>query len=185
MEYIVLDQETEKKLNEITKKISALQNWGYDESVKNLHIDQKKYNGAGFIDLKRLANNYQPDLNMASILWNTQKREEQIVACFLLPTDTNKEKITQLASLCSTYEVAEYLGAIHIAKRTDLPEIISLWKNTTDALQQTALLTAVARHLITQQEAPLITTEEFQQLLNQKYEDKYVQLIIKRHQNMQ
>ena len=83
MEYAVLSPDTQKTFQEIQQRIRRLQNWGSIASLKNLGLPSGNQVGASFVSLKQLASSYSPDEQLAFLLWNTQKREEQIIACLL------------------------------------------------------------------------------------------------------
>lgn len=181
MKYIILDKETEKTLNEIQKRIHRLQNWGSIDSLNNMGIGTQQQVGASFVSLKTLAEQYPANERVATILWNTRKREEQIIACFLFPGDTNREKITQSIQTCYNEELAEYFGSVFLSRHKELADIINTWINSSVPHMQIAALTAGARHLIINRTAPLISVIFFKELANKEYEDKYVQLVARRY----
>ena len=111
MEYAVLSPDTQKTFQEIQQRIRRLQNWGSIASLKNLGLPSGNQVGASFVSLKQLASSYSPDEQLAFLLWNTQKREEQIIACLLLPKKINKEKII-------------YIDPYHIDKNYNDADII-------------------------------------------------------------
>ncbi len=181
MEYIVVDRKIHEKLSEIQRRIRRLQNWGCIDSLKNLGADTQNQIGASFVSLKTLAGQYTPDEKIASLLWNTGKREEQIVACFLLPKKINKEKITQLFSNCRSHEIAEYIGSIYLSAHPELPEIMKNWIASSNPYFQTAALTAGARHLLLHKSDSLISPAYFKQLTEAEYNDRYTQLVALRY----
>lgn len=181
MDYVILNKDTEEKIKEISRRIRRLQNWGSISSLRHLGMNTRQQVGASFVSLKTLAAQYTPDENVAEALWLTQQREEQILACFLLPKKINKEKITQFMSLCISPEIAEYMGFLVIAEHPDLREIVESWTNSSVPFLQTAALCAGARHLVLHKDAPLIPQSLFKALLNKEYEDKYVRLVAVRY----
>lgn len=181
MKYFVLTPETEQKLAEIKRRIHRLQNWGSIVSLEHLGINPEKQVGASYLSLKTLAARYQPDENLAYALWNTQRREEQILACFLLPKKINKEKIIQLIPGCISEEVAEYMGSLFLSEHPELPEIIQKSKESAEPFFQIAALCAGARHLRLNKTNPLISPDLFKILINKEYENKYVRLVADRY----
>ncbi|CCZ09680.1 MULTISPECIES: DNA alkylation repair protein [Odoribacteraceae] len=181
MEYSVLSPDTEPRFKEIQKRIRRLQNRGNIESLEHLGINTENQIGASFLSLKTLAACYQPDENLAILLWNTCKREEQIVACLLLPKKINKEKITQLIQSCYNTELAEYFGSLYLCHQENLKEIASEWSDSNIPFQQIAALTACARHLILYKSAPVISADFLKLLSHKDYTDKYVKLVASRY----
>lgn len=179
--YTVLQPETEQKLNEIRRRIRRLQNRGNIESLKNLGVDTSDQIGASFISLKTLASTYSPDEQLATLLWNIRKREEQIIACFLLPKKINKEKITQLIQDCCNTEIAEYFGSLYLCHEENLAEIALEWGDSDEPFRQISALTACARHFILYKSAPKIALDLFKTLINKEYNDKYVNLVASRY----
>jgi len=100
MDYVILNKDTEEKIKEISRRIRRLQNWGSISSLRHLGMNTRQQVGASFVSLKTLAAQYTPDENVAEALWLTQQREEQILACFLLPKKMNKEKIISDLDKC-------------------------------------------------------------------------------------
>lgn len=181
MDYIVLNKETEEKVKEISRRIHRLQNWGSISSLRNLGINTQQQVGASYLSLKTLAAHYSPDERLAEALWHTRQREEQIMACFLLPKKINKEKITQLMQDCISPEIAEYMGSLFLAEHKDLAEIIEKWSGSSEFFLQIAALCAGARHLILHKTNPLISADSFKILINKEYKNKYVRLVAERY----
>lgn len=181
MEYVVLSSETQKTFQEIQQRIRRLQNWGSIANLKNLGINPGNQVGASFVSLKQLASRYSPDEQIAFLLWNTRKREEQILACLLLPKKINKEKITQLIQNCYNFEVAEYLGSLYLYNFENLTEIVTEWIDSQKPFMQIAALTACARHLILFKSQSVISKDFFNTLIYKDYKDKYVYLVAQRY----
>lgn len=181
MEYTVIEEDTQKKVNEIRRRIRRLQNRGCIDSLEKIGVNTQGQVGASYLSLKKLAGQYEADEKVASLLWATQQREEQIIACFLLPKKIIKEKITQLMHLCSRSEIAEYFGSVFLFQHAELPEIAREWSNSSIPFLQTAALTACARHLLLNKEKPEISPDFFKTLVNKDYEDPYVRLVAGRY----
>jgi hypothetical protein len=181
VEYMVLDADTESKLQGIRKRIDALQNWGYGESMKSLRLEAGASNGAGFVSLKALAGEYQADKKLAQCLWSCRKREEQIVACFLLPLTTSVAELEELMSSCINHEVAEYMGSLHLAQREDIAELADRWSCSDALFLQVAALTGAARHRILYASDSRISPQTFTMLTNRDYQDRYLKIIANRY----
>lgn len=181
MSYILMDPHYESKFKEIEKRIRCLQSGGTIDSLRNIGANTQQQIGASYVSLKNLAETYEKDEKLAELLWRQQKREEQIMACFLLPAETNKEKITQLMKTCLNHEIAGYLGSVFLVKAPDIATIVTEWIHTGEAVLQTAALTAAARHRILNQEKNQISQALFEQIVNQDYPDPYVQMVAQRY----
>lgn len=180
-DFIFLDSQSEKTFTEICHRIQRLQSGGTIDSLQTIGAVTTNQIGASYVSLKTLAAEYLPDEKLATLLWKQQKREEQIVACFLFPPTINKEKITQFAETCSSYEIAGYLGSILLCRHAELAEIVSAWMLSEKPFLQVAALSGAARHLIVSKEEKKISEERFKQLVNQSYSDKYVELVAQRY----
>lgn len=181
MDYVILTKETEEKIQEIRRRIRRLQNWGSISSLRHLGVNARQQVGASFVSLKELAARYTPDETVAEALWLTRQREEQILACFLLPKTTNKEKITQFMPHCLSPEIAEYVGSLVIAEHPGIRGIMESWCRSSEPFLQIAALCAGARHLVLHKAEPLISQRFFKTLTNREYHDKYVRLVSERY----
>lgn len=181
MEFIVLSQELEEKFNRISRRIHHLQSGGTIESIQTLGVDTRGQIGASFVSLKTLAATFEPDDQLAMLLWKQQKREEQIVACFLFSPNLNKEKIAQLTHSCFSFEIAEYLGSILLSRHPDLKAIAEYGINSPEPFLQVSTLTAIARHLIINKKNPLLTTDFFQQMIKNVFYNGYVEMVAERY----
>ena len=181
MKIRIINKHTETLFQEILRRIQRLQSGGTIDSLREIGADSDKQIGASYVSLKNLASTYQPDESLALLLWNCQRREEQIMACLLFPTEINKEKITQLIYSCLNFEIAGYLGSLYLYKHPDLAETASAWLDTNLPFLQLATLSALARHRIINKEDSLITRDFFLTVVTRTYEDKYVQLVAERY----
>lgn len=181
MEFKIVDKKLDALFQEILKRISRLQSGGTIDSLKEIGADTDKQIGASYVSLKQLASNYNPNEALALLLWNVRRREEQIMACLLLPGNINKEKITQLTDYCLNYEIAGYLGSLFLYKYSFLAEIARDWIESDLPYRQIAMLTALARHLIIYKEDSQITKEFFTSILQREFKDKYVRLAVDRY----
>ena len=181
MEFKIIDKNLEGLYTEILRRIRRLQSGGTLDSLKAIGADTRNQIGASYVSLKELSTHYEANEPLALLLWDTRKREEQIMACLLLPTTTNKEKITQLAQTCLNHEIAGYLGSLYLYKHPELPLLASAWCDTEQPYQQTALLSALARHLLIYKENSKVSETFFQSLIERNYKDKFVQLTVERY----
>lgn len=181
MEFKVVNKQTEVTFHEILRRIHRLQSGGTIDSLRDIGADTGKQIGASYVSLKTLASTYTPDEQLALLLWNRSRREEQIIACMLFPFDLNKEKITQLSPKCINFEIAGYLGALYLYKHPELSTAAQEWLNTNIPYLQLATLTALARHLIIYKDKSQITKEFFENVIHKNYADRYVNLAAERY----
>lgn len=181
MEIKIIPNELEQQFREIRRRIHRLQSGGTLDSLHSIGADTRHQIGASYVSLKDLASRYEACEPLALLLWDTQKREEQIIACLLFPLETNKEKITQLLQTCLNFEIAAYLGSLYLYRHPELPALASAWQDSKLPFQQTALLSALARHLLIYKKDSQIPHSLFHALVQRNYKEKYVQLMAERY----
>ncbi len=181
MTYFPINRELKERFDRIRRKIRRLQQGGCIDSLQRLGIPTDRQVGASFVSLKALAATYPADEQLALMLWGTQCREEQIIACLLFPVTLNKEKITQFMCICDSYEIAEYIGSLFLSRYPQIIAIATEWADSENPFLQTASITACARHLILYKNDPLITAETFTVLYNKDYKDPYVKMVAERY----
>ncbi|MGL5682877.1 MAG: hypothetical protein ACRDDZ_07465 [Marinifilaceae bacterium] len=181
MEFFALNKEQEQLLNELQVRINRLQSGGTLDSVANVGGSTAKHIGASFLSLKTLAARYAKDDKIATILWNSGKREQQIVASFLFTEALNTEKIIQLLSKALNNEVVEYFGSQFMAKHPILPQFASECRDSEDSNIQLVLLSGCAKHLQIYKSDSKIDKEFFELLVNKSYKDPYITLVANRY----
>lgn len=180
-DFKIIDRNLDFRYEEIRKRIRRLQSRGTIDSLETIGANTENQVGASYVSLKQLAADYKPDEQLALLLWNTRKREEQIIACFLLPKKINKEKIIQLIRNCYNTELAEYFGSLYLCHQENLKNLATEWSDTGISFQQIAALTACARHLILYKSASVITADFLRSLSHKDYTDNYVKLVARRY----
>lgn len=181
MDFKIVDKNLDSRFREILRRIRRLQSGGTIDSLKEIGANTDNQIGASYVSLKQLAAQYEPEESLALLLWNTGKREEQIVACMLLPLQMNREKITQLMPDCLNAEIAGYVGSLYLFRHPDLSAIANEWLESGQPFQQVAILTALARHLIVYKNDSRISREYFHSIVHRDYEDVYVQRTAERY----
>lgn len=181
MDFKIIDKNLDSRFREILRRIRRLQSGGTIDSMKEIGANTDNQIGASYVSLKQLATQYEPDEPLALLLWNTHKREEQIVACMLLPLQMNREKITQLIPDCLNAEIAGYVGSLYLFRYPDLNAIANEWLESGQPFQQVAILTALARHLIVYKNDSRISKEYFHSIVHRDYKDIYVQRTAERY----
>ena len=181
MNFKIVDKNLDSCFQEISRRINRLQSGGTIDSLNAIGANTDHQIGASFVSLKQLANQYSSNESLALLLWNTQKREEQILACMLLPEEINKEKITQLIQTCLNFEIAGYLGSLYLHKYSQLVDLATHWLDSENPYQQVAALTALARHRILNKKDSKISEEFFISAIHRNFKDKYVKLLAERY----
>lgn len=175
---------SEKKnsvFEELVRRIDRLQSGGTVDSIRAVGADPGNQVGASYVSLKTLASKYERDEDVALLLWNRRKREEQIVACLLLPRGLNREKIMQLMATCVDYEIAGYVGSLYLCEREDFPDMAISWMDTEEVFAQVALLTALARYIILHKEDNRKAKELLESAVERSYGDEYVRMTAERY----
>ena len=80
MDFKIVNKKSEFLYQEILRRIHRLQSGATIDSLKTVGANTDNQIGASYVSLKQLASQYQPNETLALLLWNTQKREEQIIA---------------------------------------------------------------------------------------------------------
>ncbi len=183
MDFKIVNTQLETQFKEIRRRIFRLQSGGTIDSLITIGANTENQIGASYVSLKQLASNYVPNEPLALLLWHEQKREEQIIACFLLPDNLNVEKITQLCNSCLSFEISEYLGSIYLHKHPLFQEISTAWLDSESPYLQIAALTALSRYFILHKGGGKISKEFYEKSLQREYKHKYVQLLAQRFQH--
>lgn len=145
-----IDSHHEQIFKEISHRILRLQNGKSLDSMEKIGANTNGQIGASYLSLKTLAQNYPQDLETALLLWGTGKREEQIVACFLIPSERLiKEKIIQLLDICYSLELAEYFGTLVLSRYAEQVLLVNEFLQSDNANQQMAALACISRNRIT------------------------------------
>lgn len=181
MDFKIINNHLTTQFQEICRRINRLQSGGTIDSLNTIGANTDNQIGASFLSLKELAGRYTPDEPLALLLWNEHRREEQIVACLLLPHAIEKEKLTQLAADCLSFEIAEYLGSLYLHRHAQLPELTTEWLNSDHPFHQTAALTALSKYLILHKTEGIISKEFYREAVQREFQHKYVQLLAQRY----
>lgn len=181
MEVFPIDKKAEQLFKEVSRRIFRLQNGRSLDSMERIGADTQGQIGAGYLSLKNLAGQYQPDLKLAQLLWGTKKREEQIVACFLFPVqELITEKITQLLQYSYNFEIAEYFGTLVLSKRENIEQTVNEYLNSDHPFLQAAALTAIGRSRIDHKLNSPFTDSYIRNIQHNKFTDNNVQKIYDR-----
>ena len=93
MKFFIQNNELDKSVQEIRRKIRTLMNGVVADSMKDKGIVYKKNFGVDLPHLRDLARKYPPGHDLAQRLWALQIRETMILATLLEPADTFAESM--------------------------------------------------------------------------------------------
>ena len=108
MEFILDNQETEKKFQQILRSIKLRQSGEVAEAMNKSGISYKMNWGVSLLDLRDIARNFDPDHLLALKLWNKQWRETMILATLLdEPDEVTEEQMDFWTKSFGNTEIAE------------------------------------------------------------------------------
>jgi len=118
MDFILDDQETEKKFQQILMLIKSRKSGEVADLMTQKGIKYKINWGVSIIELREIASQFEPDHLMALKLWNKQWRETMILATLIdEPKKVSEEQINFWTKTFENTEIAEQASA-------------NLWVNT-------------------------------------------------------
>jgi len=118
MDFILDDQETEKKFQKILMLIKSRKSGEVADLMTQKGIKYKINWGVSIIELREIANQFEPDHLLALKLWNKQWRETMILATLIdEPKKVTEEQINFWTKTFENTEIAEQASA-------------NLWVNT-------------------------------------------------------
>lgn len=136
MDYIIDNQETEQKFQQIIALIKSHKNGEIAEMMKQKGLGYKQIWGASVIDLREIARRFDPDHLLALKLWNKQWRETMILATLLdEPENVTEEQMDFWTKSFDNTEVAEQASA-------------NLWVNTKFAFVKSMEWCRGKKHII-------------------------------------
>lgn len=108
MDFLLDNQETEKQFQQILKAVKLRQSGEVSEAMTQQGIIYKMNYGVSILDLREIAENYDPNHLLALKLWNKQWRETMILATLLDdPTEVSEEQMDFWTKSFETNEIAE------------------------------------------------------------------------------
>lgn len=118
MDFILDNQETENKFQQILKLIKSRKSGEVADLMNQKGISYKMNWGVSIIDLREIALRFEPDHLLALKLWNKQWRETMILATLIdEPKKVSEEQIDFWTKTFENTEIAEQASA-------------NLWVNT-------------------------------------------------------
>ena len=118
MDFILDNQETEKKFQQILSLVKLHKSGEVADLMKTKGINYKMNWGVSIIELREIAKQFDPDHLLALKLWNKQWRETMILATLIdNPKEVSEEQIDFWTKTFENTEIAEQASA-------------NLWVNT-------------------------------------------------------
>jgi hypothetical protein len=112
MDFILDNQETEKKLQQILSLIKLQKSGEVADLMKQKGIQYKMNWGVSIIELREIAKQFEPDHLLALKLWNKQWRETMILATLIDdPKQVTEEQIDFWTKTFENTEIAEQASA--------------------------------------------------------------------------
>ncbi|MDX8341468.1 hypothetical protein SLH46_19880 [Draconibacterium sp. IB214405] len=108
MDFILDNQETEKKFQQLIRVIRLRQSGEVAEAMNERGISYKMNWGVSLLDLREIAQSYEADHLLALKLWNKQWRETMILATLLdEPSEVTEEQMDFWTKSFENVEIAE------------------------------------------------------------------------------
>ena len=115
----------EEKVKEIKRSFRLLMNGVASHSMREKGLDYHLNWGVSFIDLKKMAAEYDKDLHLAIALWKENIRECKILATLLMPPEEMTSDLAELwMEQTTTQEMAEML-AFNLFQYLDFAPILA------------------------------------------------------------
>lgn len=120
-----MNEQTHQKLMEIKRSFRLLMNGPTSQSMRAKGIDYKLNWGVPFVELKKMAQEYGKDYDLAIELWKEDIRECKILATLIMPADKMLPEITDLwMEHVQSQEMAEML-AFNLLQHVDYAPVIA------------------------------------------------------------
>lgn len=149
-----MNEETHQKLMQIKRSFRLLMNGPTSQSMTQKGVGYKINWGVPFIELKKMAQEYGKDYELAIELWKEDIRECKILATIIMPAEKMLAEITDIwMEQVSTQEMAEML-AFNLLQYVDYAPVIAYqWMASDKPLYQIAGFQILARLFANGQEA--------------------------------
>lgn len=162
-------------------RIYRQQSGGTLDSIANLGVNVSNQIGAPLMALKQVVSKYEKNSVVANLLWDDNRREEQIAALFLFEDNLPQNRVVQILEHCVNSEVAEYAGSQWIANRSDANELLEMAFLSESPMVQVAMIVASAKLLIMQERGIIQATPLAKEYIMRRYEDRYCELVASRY----
>ena len=149
-----MNEETHQKLMQIKRSFRLLMNGPTSQSMTQKGVGYKINWGVPFIELKKMAQEYGKDYDLAIELWKEDIRECKILATLIMPAEKMLAEITDMwMEQVKSQEMAEML-AFNLLQYVDYAPVIAYqWMASDKPLYQIAGFQLLARLFANGQEA--------------------------------
>lgn len=154
MEFIPI--EYQERYKQLLDYINAYKNGATSDSMKAYGVDYEKNYGVAMPDLRKIADRYRNDHDLANILWNKGWRETYILSTLLdEPEKYSLEILITRVESSPNYEVLEQL-AYNIAWKVEvLDEYFPKVENWDSKLQQYFIIKSTTYQLMNKVISPM------------------------------
>lgn len=175
MEFYIDDEKIEKQFQELFKEILQLRNGEVHSEMKKFGLNYQKALGASVVNLKELAEKYEPNHLLAQKLWNKGFRESRIVATLLeKPNEVSGEQIKRWLIEADTNELQEQISMNLLIALPDLDSNISLWMNSNEVKMQLCATMVIGRLALIDKIRESAIFESYINLLPKQPEHSYL-----------
>lgn len=141
-----MNEETHQKLMAIKRSFRLLMNGPTSQSMKDKGVGYKINWGVPFIELKKMAQEYGKDYELAIELWKEDIRECKILATLIMPADKMLAEITDIwMEQVRSQEMAEMLAFNLLQHVSYAPVLAYQWMASEQPLYQVAGFQILAR----------------------------------------
>ncbi len=149
-----MNEETHQKLMQIKRSFRLLMNGPTSQSMTQKGIGYKINWGVPFIELKKMAQEYGKDYDLAIELWKEDIRECKILATLIMPAEKMLPEITDIwMEQVKSQEMAEMLAFNLLQHVGYAPVLAYQWMASDSPLYQIAGFQLLARLFANGQEA--------------------------------
>ncbi len=133
-------------ISEIKKKFRKLMNGEVSATMQSMGATYRVNYGIEYFRLKDLAQQYQPNADLSTRLWNLNIRETMIMATLLYPIDAfTKEQANQWLEKVNQPELVEYYCMNLLSKLDFASELVLEWIDADNIWKQITGFTLSAR----------------------------------------
>lgn len=141
-----MNEETHQKLMAIKRSFRLLMNGPTSQSMKDKGVGYKINWGVPFIELKKMAQEYGKDYELAIELWKEDIRECKILATLIMPAGKMLAEITDIwMEQVRSQEMAEMLAFNLLQHVSYAPVLAYQWMASEQPLYQVAGFQILAR----------------------------------------
>ena len=120
-----MNEETHQKLMKIKRSFRLVMNGPTSQSMREMGMEYKLNWGVPFIELKKMAEEYGKDYELAIELWKEDIRECKILATLIMPAEKMLPEITDIwMDQVSSQEMAEML-AFNLLQDVDYAPVLA------------------------------------------------------------